>query len=440
MHSEGGDEDEAGDDYDLNDSFINDSEETGASQPVQEGHNTQDSSEKMAHIYRQSVFMSPDKNPLFSKPSTMHAGNAKFKLAFNRRTPTPSPERPSYNPGEDLGDPYSPRTRADEEYFERLARREAERQQRAEQASTATARQIQANRAVPERQRGPLSPPFIVDHDGMSDDDFDANELDLALAAVEAAENQPQPQMQDTTSTAAVLVTASDCNIPKVGTEMHAAAQTTEGRPEGAGPKGYLASTLLESSDDEDDFVAAVAVHVQRQKEQKEIKQGREAAGAGAGAGQRRGRAKKVGRECDDVTEHSSGGANSPPRTQPLSAVDCAVLVGTGELKTGGQIVSRLRNVCQLHVNVTNTKGMSFIISHRVAALRLRFGDVPGWHKNADIVERIRNLRNDYVRPYIIIEQDVKVSCNGALNRQRTTEPYIGFVFVFPLTFAYGKA
>ena len=436
-------EDFIGDDYDLDDSFINDSEDANATQS-----NTQETEasegparrEKDMHMYRQSVFMSPDKNPLFSRPSSMHVGNAKFKLAFNRRTPTPSPEAPRYRPGEDLGNVYSPRTKGDEEYFEQLARKEEQRQQRAAAqaalaasaaasaaapaAATAAAAASPTPAAAPPSQgaapqagarRRQLSPPSFAlpsaEEDGMEDADWE-----LALAAAEAAEaEEAQASRRKSLSRKKKALNAPGKPRPAAGDAAHDVAAGTAASANGDGgggggerstkPKGrFAAATLIDSSDDDNDFEVAVTERVKRRAEAKLVQQGREAAGA---VKEKRGRRKDA--LLPQTPEHSSGGATSPPRTQPVSAVNCAVLVGTGELKTGGEIVSRLRNVHQLHVNVMPTKGISFVMSHRVAALRLRYSDIPGWHKNTDLADRIRNLRADYGRPYIIIEEDSKV-------------------------------
>lgn len=225
-------EEEAGDadDYDLADSFINDSE--GASQALTEasGSHRMNSgaslgSAEMAAVYRQSIFSSPEKNPLFREPPAMHVHNAKFKLALGRRTPPTSPGRPDYAPGEDIGDIYSPRTRGDEAYFADLERREWARQDAAERDARAAAPDRPVARKRSHREADVAAAAANVSNDM---DSQEAAELAAVMAAAEAAE---AAEIAD--AVAAIEALEPECaseNASTARTQRKSAARTAAGQ------------------------------------------------------------------------------------------------------------------------------------------------------------------------------------------------------------------
>uniref|UniRef100_A0A8C5Q7K5 ATP-dependent RNA helicase FANCM n=1 Tax=Leptobrachium leishanense TaxID=445787 RepID=A0A8C5Q7K5_9ANUR len=116
--------------------------------------------------------------------------------------------------------------------------------------------------------------------------------------------------------------------------------------------------------------------------------------------------------KADDLTEHSCLVQPSSSSTNDLSFRSTAiqpvsiVLADSREIASGPEVISCLKTVHKVKVEVCPLGGCDYIVSNRLAVERKSLSDFSSGVNRSKLVERVKNLQNLFERVCLIVEKD----------------------------------
>ncbi|XP_038611928.1 Fanconi anemia group M protein [Tachyglossus aculeatus] len=266
-----------------------------------------------------------------------------------------------------------------------------------EECFTGIRKKYQTRRAVKLKQarelpRKKLSRIIVIDDSSEEED----NASDKPESNATAGPNSSKKELQGDCS--ASRLPPGPSMEPQANTSQSGAPQSLTHKPNPLGLKAAVSEVVDFQPDHRDDVICALPAAV--------------TADSGRDGGRRSGKLKGDGslKAVEPYTSALCGSLPEERSGRPDVAMDqrkqTCILVDCREISSGSEIISSLKAVHKLDVEVCSLSGCDYIVSNRMVVERKSLSELLNSLNRTKLVERIQHLQSKFERICVIVEKD----------------------------------